>query len=122
MSGEQIQNPENTGENRDELGRFKPGHSGNPEGKPEGTISIVGSLKKRLSEVPTGHKKTYLELLIDRILQKAISEGDSQIIKQIWNYIDGMPKQSWETKNDGSARTLVDMIKAIENSPEEESE
>lgn len=112
-------NPENSGENRDEQGRFKPGHSGNPEGKPEGTISIVGSLKKRLNEVPTGHKKTYLELLIDRILQKAISEGDSQIIKQIWNYVDGMPKQHWESQGDGSGRSFIEIMKAIENSPDE---
>ena len=95
------ENPDNTGENRDELGRFRPGFSGNPEGKPEGSISIMAILKRKLKEIPEGHSKTYLELLVDRILKMAIVDGDFQMIKQIWGYVDGLPPQKQELRHEG---------------------
>jgi len=73
---------------------FPKGVSGNPNGRPKGTISITAAIKKRLQEIPEGQKKTYLELLLTRILSKAIKDGDTNMIKQIWAYIDGMPKQT----------------------------
>lgn len=87
--------PENSGNSRDDKGRFVPGVSGNPEGKPPGAgISITTEIKKKLAEVPEGQKATYLQLLINRILKQAIQDGDGQMIRKIWEYIDGMPKQS----------------------------
>lgn len=74
--------------------QFKKGESGNPNGRPPGSgISITTEIKKKLAEVPEGKNKTYLHYLIEQILKKAVIEGDQQTIKQIWNYIDGMPRQ-----------------------------
>ena len=88
--------PEVTGEIRDEQGKFKPGVSGNPDGRPPGSgISITTEIKRKLVEIPEGKDKTYLQYLIEQILKKAVIEGDQQTIKQIWNYIDGMPKQDF---------------------------
>ena len=71
---------------------FMPGESGNPNGRPKGSgISITTEIKKKLAEVPEGKKSTYLELLIKRIFKQAIQDGDQQMIKNIWNYVDGMP-------------------------------
>ena len=78
--------------------------NGNSEGRPVGSgtagVSITNELKKKLLECPEGEdKRTYLQLVILKILAKALKEGDTQILKQIWAYIDGMPKQ--EMKLDG---------------------
>ena len=72
---------------------FKKGQSGNPAGRPLGSISITTEIKKKLQEVPDGQKKTYLELLINRILKLGVVDGNEQMIKAIWNYIDGLPAQ-----------------------------
>lgn len=67
----------------------------NREGRPKGSgISITTEIKKKLEEVPEGQKATYLELLINRIFKQAIQDGDQQMIKNIWNYVDGLPKQN----------------------------
>ena len=73
--------------------RFKPGVSGNPNGKPKGTISITSRIKSELQKCAKDSKKSYLDILIERILYKALQEGDKDMIKAIWSYVDGMPKQ-----------------------------
>ena len=96
MINDNITSPDNTGENReitrDEKGRFIEGCSGNPSGRPAGSVSITTEIKKKLDEVPEGQKKTYLELLINKIVRQAIIDGNEQMIKFIWNYVDGMPE------------------------------
>ena len=90
--------PENAGASRDDQGRFLPGVSGNPEGKKPGTLSITAEIKKKLQEMPEGKDKTYLHYLIEKIMKKAVIDEDQQTIKQIWNYIDGMPKESMDLR------------------------
>ncbi len=75
---------------------FKKGQSGNPKGRPPGSVSITTEIKKKLGEIPDGQKKTYLELLINRILKLGVVDGNEQMIKAIWGYVDGMPKQPIE--------------------------
>lgn len=79
---------------------FKKGQSGNVDGRPVGSVSFTSLLKKKLGEIPEGQKKTYLELLVNAILKKAIVDGDPQMIKTIWNYVDGMPKQGIDIKHE----------------------
>jgi uncharacterized protein YpuA (DUF1002 family) len=92
--------PDDTGKKQEKRGdietRFKKGQSGNPKGRPPGSISITTEIKKRLQEMPDGQKKTYLELLINRILKLGVVDGNEQMIKVIWNYVDGMPNQLLE--------------------------
>jgi hypothetical protein len=73
---------------------FEPGQSGNPKGRPPGSVSITAEIKKKLQEIPEGQQKSYLELLINRILKQAVVDGNEQMIKQIWSYIDGTPRQA----------------------------
>lgn len=72
--------------------RWEKGQSGNPAGRPSGSVSITAEIKKKLQEVPEGQQKSYLELLINRILKQAVVDGNEQMIKQIWSYIDGTPR------------------------------
>lgn len=81
-------------------GKFVEGNPGG--GRPKGSgISITTEIKKKLEEIPEGQKATYLELLINRIMKQAIQNGDQQMIKNIWNYIDGMPKQFTDITSGG---------------------
>jgi len=84
----------------------------NKEGRPKGAgISITTEIKRKLEEKPEGQDKaTYLQLLIKRILKKAVIDGDTTTIKQIWNYIDGMPKQAIEHSGQININRLLDEI------------
>lgn len=95
------QSPLNNGFNRQSNGRFGPGNIANPNGRPRGSgISITTEIKKKLEEIPEGHKKSYLQKLVDSILRKAIIDGDATMQTKIWNYIDGMPKQDIKFNGD----------------------
>lgn len=104
--------PAQTGESRDEQGRFVPGFSGNPQGRPKGSVSIVGEIKRKLQEVPEGQQKTYLELLVNRILKAAIQDGNDQQIKNILQYVEGMPKQP--IRHEMDAETLAMWLRGNE--------
>ena len=91
---------DNSGVIRDEKGRFLKGLSGNLEGRPKGSISITTELKKRLLEIYKDTGKTGLVNEIDNILIHAIEKKDKEMLKTIWAYIDGMPKQSLEIEGE----------------------
>ena len=96
---EKTKNPDNTGDYRDDKGRFRQGVSGNPNGKPPGSISVVAELKKKLEEIPkegNPEKKRYLDMLVLKVIKKALAEGDVSMIKDIIDRIDGRPKQPTE--------------------------
>lgn len=98
--------PEETGKIRDEQGRFVDGVSGNPAGRPKGSLSVTAMIKKRLEEVPPDKQKTYLEYLVDHIIKKAISDGDDKMIERIWAYVDGAPKQTVKTEFDDTVNNV----------------
>jgi len=86
--------PENTGEIRNEDGTFKKGVTGNPNGRPKGSYSIVEMIKKKLQEMPEGKDKTYGEYFVEQIMKKAVIEGDVTMMKDLTDRIDGKPRQN----------------------------
>lgn len=78
---------------RDEKGRLLPGNTANPNGRPAGSLSLVAMLKEELLKCPEGEKQSYAELLIKRILREALINGDSVMVRDIVNRVDGLPKQ-----------------------------
>lgn len=78
--------------------QFKPGESGNPSGRPHGSISLVTLLKRKLAEVPPGEQRTYGEMLVEATVTDALA-GDSQARKLAWEYVEGAAKQHVEIED-----------------------
>lgn len=109
--------------------RFKPGQSGNPKGRPVGTLSITGEIKAKLLKVypqklaqVTGDdgkklfhiKKTYLQMIIESIFDNAIKQKDPRTLNQIWAYIDGQPKATIDIGADkDSLNDLTNFFRSI---------
>jgi hypothetical protein len=86
---------------RDEKGRLLPGNTANPAGRPEGSISVVSAIKKKLQECPEGKQKTYLHYLVEKIMKKAVIDDDVSMIKDIIDRVDGKPQQRTDITTDG---------------------
>lgn len=90
---EELQKTSENKPERDEKGRLLPGHTANPNGRPPGSLSIIGIIKEKLGEVPIGQRRTLAETLAEQILDAAIVNKDGTMQREILHYIDGMPNQ-----------------------------
>lgn len=95
--------------------QWKPGESGNPNGRPKGSISIVTYLKKVLEEEietvdpATGNKgkATKAEIIARNIISQS-SKGDKLLTKLLISYIDGLPTQKIKLDGNISTSTLTE--------------
>lgn len=78
-----TETPENSGILRNEKGQFVKGHSGNPAGKPVGTISPIAKVKQIFSENPE-----YFQEFIEAYIKDASNR------KHIVEMLDGKPRQN----------------------------
>src|SRR3990172_4676100 len=85
--------------NRNELGRFVPGVSGNPLGRPHKEHSITAMIQDMMSKKPE-----IREAIGQKILQLVL-EGDTTTIRTLWGYMDGLPEA--KVKVDGTMLTGV---------------
>ena len=77
---------------------FKPGQSGNPKGKPPGTLSMTRLMKELLIEAiqtKDGKSMQAAEALARSIYKRALT-GNDKMSQLIWNYLDGMPKMNFD--------------------------
>lgn len=78
---------------------FVKGQSGNPNGRPKDTFSLITILKRELKKIQKdGGGKTVAEHFIEKVLKKAIVDGDVAMMRDIMNRVDGMPKQTIDSK------------------------
>lgn len=96
-----VKKPEITGEIRNDKGQFVKGVTGNPDGRPKGTFSLVEMIKRKLQEIPEGKDKTYAEYFIEQIMKKTVVDGDVVMMRDIINRLDGMPKQAVDVTTNG---------------------
>jgi hypothetical protein len=83
----------------------------NTDGRPKG-ISITEMVKEALETVESKTGKKWKDLIIKRILLKAVNEGDTQMLKAIWSYIDGAPPQSVDVTSDGERiKSIYDVFR-----------
>ena len=66
--------------------QFKPGQSGNPGGRPKGSVSIEAELRRRLADGEAGEK--IVQGLVTQALRQAL-EGDYKFFNMILERIDG---------------------------------
>jgi len=69
---------------------FKPGRSGNPKGRPKGSISLTAKLRKLLAQPAYNgtSEKTKGDVVVEMAIAAA-AQGDSNFFKEIMNRIDG---------------------------------
>jgi hypothetical protein len=89
-------------------GTFKPGVSGNPSGRPPGSVSLKSLLQERIATL-TADGKSYADALIDSTLQAAL-DGDAQARKLVFEYLEGRPHQSIDLSATGELVTIVDNL------------
>lgn len=101
---------------RDELGKWLPGQSPNPAGRPK-RKTLTELIHAKLDENPENWDKL-AKLVIDQILKMK----NKDILKTFWNYTDGMPKQT-VTLDDPTARldTMKQYVDAVTKSQEVQS-
>lgn len=83
--------------------KWKPGQSGNPNGRPPKGYSITDMVKEML-----GSKPEVKRALVQRIMEKAIEEGDMAAIRLIWQYMDGLPRQVIDLRDERVLKDLTD--------------
>ena len=88
------------------MAKFKEGESGNPEGRPKGSVSITSAIKRKLDETNPKSKRRYVDDIVDVMVEKAVKEKDFRVIREIWSHIDGYPRPSIADKDD-SIMTIV---------------
>jgi hypothetical protein len=80
-------------------GSWKPGQTGNPNGRPKREWTFQGELEKALEdEAKDG--KSYKYHLMRALLSQGL-KGNVQAIEKIMNRVDGMPKQQLEMEAKG---------------------
>jgi hypothetical protein len=71
--------------------QFKPGQSGNPAGRPPGSISIIAKIKQKFQEDPEYFDEWVDELLADKMNRKAVMEQIDGKPHQTLGGLDGQP-------------------------------
>lgn len=75
----------------DENGKFKKGHPPSG-GRPPGTKNLTTAVREALLAIHDGTEKPYQQLLVERIIKLAV-EGDTTMIRILWEQLDGRPAQ-----------------------------
>ena len=70
---------------------FPKGVSGNPTGRPKGALSLTTRVREALEQACAADTD-FADELTKVVMQKAL-EGNEQMIKLVWSYVDGQPKQ-----------------------------
>ena len=67
--------------------------NGNANGRPPGTKNFTTKVREALEKIAEGKDYTYEEAFIKSILKKAIVDGDTSMMRTIWEQLDGKPLQ-----------------------------
>jgi len=99
-----------------DLKPFKKGNDPrrNVTGKNKGSSWLKNKLIKALQKVAEGSSNSCDDLLIKKMLVMAIKEGNEQIIKLIWEYLEEKPVARTEEKIEVSAKHTIYAGKSVD--------
>ena len=100
--------------------QFKPGQSGNPAGRPVGTLSLVSLIKSKLGEAHPEDGETYAKKLIGKYINEALENNDGQAIRDLVDRIDGKAMQNMNLTNENDSAWLK-IFKDIKNETDNEA-
>lgn len=86
----------------------------NLNGRPKGSVSIVEGIRQKLEDVDPKSKKVWLDSFLDKLFEKAVKEGNEQLMRDMINRVDGMPKQSTDITSGGDKIEPV-LVKFLNN-------
>lgn len=81
---------------------FKPGQSGNPNGRPKKGTSLTELMREYLQEIDPATGKERRQTFIEKV-QALAQKGDATALKLVWNYLEGMPQQSVDVTSKGES-------------------
>jgi len=105
------ENKEGTEKRLANLIPFKEGESGNPSGRPKGSKNLSTILKEMLEAeidvVVDGkkEKKAFKDVIIRKLIQKA-NNGDLRAIREIFDRVEGKPKETVNLQSDNTIRWI----------------
>jgi hypothetical protein len=109
---------------------FKKGQSGNLAGRPKGTRNLSTLLREMLEQEITvttedgkTERKKLQEVLVSKLIKKAVKKEDLRAIQEIFDRTEGKPAQmiSVNTISPEEVRELFPFGKDEEDKPEPES-
>jgi len=93
--------------------QFKPGQSGNPDGRPKKGYSITEWFQSMLASSPE-----VKDAIGKSIVKKAV-DGDVGAQKLVWSYMDGMPVNTLVGKDGEAIRIIIEDYGNTNNSTAE---
>lgn len=94
MTNDNTSNPVNQVSIRDEQGKFVPGVSGNPNGRPPKGYAITDVMREMLNEKPEIKKA-----LSSKLFELAL-KGDLAAIREVLDRLEGRAKQTLDLGSD----------------------
>ena len=95
---------------------WKPGESGNPNGRPKKGTTFTDIIKSYMDESHTlenGDIISNKELLIRKLTGLALKDGDLNAVKLLLQYHDGMPKQAVKMDVVRERSRIVEELEAL---------
>ena len=77
------------------------------------SFNLATILKKQLQSIDEEQQKTYAELFIETLIERAVIHKETQAYKLIFSYIDGLPKQQIEVDTGENINALLEEINGI---------
>lgn len=93
-------------------GRWKPGQSGNPNGRPPKAKSLTDLLRNRVAaKGPDG--KPNMEAITDKVMQLALA-GERWAVELIYDRLEGKPAQALELTGDEAKPVIFRYLRGSE--------